>query len=1162
MPKEADVQRSYMLLADKPANKDQFGGAGHQRSARALAAAIMKLADEDGAIGLEGGWGSGKSTVVRFAEDVLADTHKSEGFRVFTFDLWAHGMHDIRRPLLEELVAWADHEKLLKNPKKNKNYFLEKIRDRNEVVTRKFSRKYSFAGLFALALAPLVPLALTWLSPFAFRNQAATTNSTDTDTLGSASPDIVSYFWIGALVIIALLYANFIIQAFRKGLSNAVSLYEAKSDVETEDRNIRRRDPATTEFQRIFRELLVEIQSKKCRLVLVLDNIDRIAESRLPDAWAEVRSVFAAHEPGAAEPRGSTAVTCVVPYDFQYVAATLAAKAPEETPEENFDRATALIRKTFKTVIRVAPPIGADWQVYFYDQLDAAIHPALDQAQKYRLFKMFEIYRRTAGHPTPRDIIAHINEIVLLGEQWGEEIPLEAMSLYIACRSRLSESPEAIIASDLVNEYALGIADIGSQWRKFVAALFYNVAPDHSERVMLEYRLNDALTSEVEVDFTKFVEMPNFGSALSDIVKQEALSWAKASPDLLDRVAQRIGKLGLNDYQANEIWRSLKAALASLKAAPAENYGSHDGLRTIVQRQPNADAISLAAEELARKYTASIPDSDDAEGWEGWDWYRAVSSILDAVKASHRHDLAVATARKIVFPGIVKVDLSAYACAGDPSEQVWPVKYFVRAPKTAAHVEALKSWAADDVESLGLVLQSKAPVVQQQLLVDVTQTLMARLRSEPITVKEPRIELVRAVTEAVIQIEKLTLVSDAITKFFNEGLGTWQIGAAIETGNSKTAAELIWLGARFRKGDIEFPQPSEVSGLGEMGSRSRTYLSKINDAESATELVGTIATLVHRKGQFSLWQSYALADRSSILKREVYNHLVETEQFGGLAGFSVPENFDGIREILSDPNLKKLVEWIAENASEPPESLSDEGSLSISPEFLRYVSSHDFTALEKYGQTIDSYLRSLEADDWQRSFEEDNEVLDRLILRIETAKFAPTAAPFKEAISTHLARLAKGEDISTLDQKRWGTVLQGVKPGSYGSLVKQIYSVLQSTAVTGAGAKRMAESVPQLIRDALETEGAGTIAEQVITRLVHADLELVDTILDGTQPRLESISSQQEAVLIEALEDAAQLDLSKDQLDALEKVSAKFKIALPEIHADEGTKDAANDADD
>ena len=78
-------------VSDLPSGNDFFSGAGHTRTAEALANGLIELANVDGAIGLEGDWGSGKSTVIKLAKDFI-DSQSSNAFeyRFFEFDLWIH----------------------------------------------------------------------------------------------------------------------------------------------------------------------------------------------------------------------------------------------------------------------------------------------------------------------------------------------------------------------------------------------------------------------------------------------------------------------------------------------------------------------------------------------------------------------------------------------------------------------------------------------------------------------------------------------------------------------------------------------------------------------------------------------------------------------------------------------------------------------------------------------------------------------------------------------------------------------------------------------------------------------------------------------------------------------------------------------------------------
>lgn len=1162
MSEQIENTRFYRLLDDKPADEDGFGGEGHQRSAKALATAIEKLTDEDGAIGIEGGWGAGKSTVVRFAEKLLKGSTGASDYRVFTFDLWAHGMHDIRRPLLEELVAWSDREGLLGNKQKRKQYFQDKIRDRNEVVTRTFSRQYNFAGIVALVLAPFIPLALTWLSPFAFRGWVPE-SSNEVDATSITMPEYLPWVWGGAITVFVLLYLNFLVQALRKGMSNAVSLYESKSNVETEDRNIRRRDPATTEFHRIFRELLAEIQSGDRRLVLVLDNIDRITEGRLADAWAETRSVFAAHEPGADPPKNAKAVTCIVPYDLNYVADNLT--APEDgtasTRSSSKAAAEALIRKTFKAVIRVSPPISADWAQYFYDRLDDAIQPGLDHPVKYRLFKIFEIERRDFGHPTPRDIISYVNEIVLHAEQWQEEIPLEAIALYLACRTKLAEEPDEIIADDLASEYAVGVSGLDSEWRKYVAALFYNVHPSHSERVMLEHRLADALTGKSEPDFTTMSKLPNFASALSDVVKKEARAWATDSVEVFDRAAARMGNLSLADYESAEIWREFTRALSDLNGGYAKSFKAYEGLRLIVLKQPKQQQVIDAGVSLIEKFELAVERDGSLESWEGANWFEGVEFVLDGIESEHGREIALKLAGRVVFPSDAGAAVEACEQAGSSLRPKWPLAVFSKAPKSTEHAAKFKEWFNSEPGYLCNVLRARPPFLKQAVLVDAAHAMIGRLRDEKLDDKNSRSEVVGALTEAVVQLPHLKLISQQATEFIDQGFAIWHAGAAIEASDNETAGKLIWLVASYRLGDLNLPSPPDVPTLGPMETRAQAYNEAVSEIDRASKIAPSIAELVNRRSQFQRWQSYALADPSNSLKAAVYETLIDSGLYNGFNDYATVAEFDKIQQQLAGSLVERLVNWMGTYATDPHEKFEGEAVLEISPSFIREVARYEVSGLRKYGEAIDTYLLQLSTGDWREAIEEDSRIIDRLCLRIETAKFSPKAIPFREAVVSHLIDIVRGEKINSPSASTWDKMLEAFKKPSFKALLSDFCSSLKGTVVTGEGAAQVAGIVPRLIESALEGPGSGVIVSKIITPLLHADLKAAATLVTGANITRESVSEFDREMLVGAVADMLRGELGDEDQERLEQLCAGIGVPMPIQETTEASPETGSETD-
>ncbi|MBA7559640.1 hypothetical protein ES708_01255 [subsurface metagenome] len=106
------------LIEDSPADKDllsfEDGDIGpHERVSKAIADLVQS--DEPGGkmIGLEGGWGAGKTTVINLLQKRL---EADNNIIVFRFDAWAHEGDPLRRTYLESIIEyfkdkdWIDKE--------------------------------------------------------------------------------------------------------------------------------------------------------------------------------------------------------------------------------------------------------------------------------------------------------------------------------------------------------------------------------------------------------------------------------------------------------------------------------------------------------------------------------------------------------------------------------------------------------------------------------------------------------------------------------------------------------------------------------------------------------------------------------------------------------------------------------------------------------------------------------------------------------------------------------------------------------------------------------------------------------------------------------------------------------------------------------------------
>ena len=104
-----DKTYSRNILIDTPSQIDAFQGKGHERTAKSLAVAISQFENSDRSIGLDGPWGSGKSSIVEIATRELNELSKNGGkkFAFFTFDIWKSQGTAFRRAFLEHFVSWS-----------------------------------------------------------------------------------------------------------------------------------------------------------------------------------------------------------------------------------------------------------------------------------------------------------------------------------------------------------------------------------------------------------------------------------------------------------------------------------------------------------------------------------------------------------------------------------------------------------------------------------------------------------------------------------------------------------------------------------------------------------------------------------------------------------------------------------------------------------------------------------------------------------------------------------------------------------------------------------------------------------------------------------------------------------------------------------------------
>ena len=153
-----DFYKDAKFISDQPAEADEFSSKAHARVARTLVDIVV--GGEGGrAVGLEGTWGSGKSTVIDFALAQFEAWNKDKipKQRVFIFDAWAHQGDPLRRVFLDELIASLAQIRAVDKGKWEAK--LERLRSIRKRTTETRAENLSWVARISLLALPLYPLA-------------------------------------------------------------------------------------------------------------------------------------------------------------------------------------------------------------------------------------------------------------------------------------------------------------------------------------------------------------------------------------------------------------------------------------------------------------------------------------------------------------------------------------------------------------------------------------------------------------------------------------------------------------------------------------------------------------------------------------------------------------------------------------------------------------------------------------------------------------------------------------------------------------------------------------------------------------------------------------------------------------------------------------------
>ena len=411
------------LLSKVPCNDDLFEGEAHRKLAIEISDEIRND-DNCTIIGIDGGWGSGKSNLVGMIQKELSVGSNGAKYHFFTYDAWGHQTDLQRRTILEELTS-----DLVKGqtPILDENSWKDSLE--NLLAKKKHT---STKTIPAIGIGTIVSLFTILLTPFV-----------------THLASLVSVEWLKQAVLVIPYVAAYGFFGYRhyekmkdkykqdftweKCLSEFFLIYKDDIKEETKFETISEKEPSSRQFKDWIHEIDNGLkQNNDIVLILVIDNMDRLPKQKVQELWAAIHSCFSEEK--------YTNIRIIVPFDRLHIRNAFQSENLIRQCDGKDNAITVygddFINKTFYIVYTVPPPILSGWMHYFKDRWKEAF--GSDAIVDYSVLQVYDMLTK---EQSPRKIIAFINQFVTIRNLCDERIEDKYIALYIFGRSKIIENP-------------------------------------------------------------------------------------------------------------------------------------------------------------------------------------------------------------------------------------------------------------------------------------------------------------------------------------------------------------------------------------------------------------------------------------------------------------------------------------------------------------------------------------------------------------------------------------------------------------------------------------------------------------------------------------------------------------------------------------------------
>lgn len=999
------------LISDLPAEEDAFGP--HDRLATAIADLIRS---EDGGrtIALEGGWGSGKSTVVNLLEQKL-DPHPD--VTVSVFDAWAHEGDPLRRTFLERLIIHLSESGWVE--KKKWHARREELARRRKIAQTRDIPQLTTLGKVLTALLFFVPVGAGFFAA----------GVDDSPALVAVGAPLM----LAPLLVLALVYVWQAARTrLRPGRSQAVdadaalwAVFANTSITQTVTETIENPDPTSVEFDHTFTELMDDALSDgEKRIVLVLDNLDRVDPKNALSIWSTLQTFLHYQEHG--KPTWFNRLWVLIPHDPSGI------RRLWNKAQESDDVARAFLDKSFQVRFEVPPPVLSDWHAYLLALLKQAL-PNHHDPEFHVIYRLFALQRtREGSSPTPRDLKLYVNDIGALHRQRQDEFPLSHLAYYAVLRRSPTEVAQGLLDGKVPTPELAPL--LGQGARDNLAALAFNVNVQLGRQLLLRDPIQNALT-QGDSDRLQSLAQSNpeaFWEVLEMVATSAAVS--SAQPAELANAARGLAESGLLGDQprpeARAIERALRDAAVNVQSWSPFDHPTAKGIASLCQLlKPDEQFVSALFAGISASPIGTAEEVGPAQV-SPVTWADAFLIVITQLESLGLLD---PDSHKVSVPAdpAAWIDLCRRINEQDPDGRSWR---FLRPQPTAtdiaralASLVAAGNFSEEHLSTIRLTLATQADGSWTDLVTAISQRLQApnTLASEEIVALFESLWQLRAIDDSV---------DSALNALATQGHVLHHLHQVASGDNNEAPAWCIFTFLRAVPAATATPEV----GNSQAGYNSLNNLLSTPGPPEAipsafvhllarAQEIGLLFTVLDAGSQA---KPFIVACLKLVAQRSELPQLLTPEVFADRWSF-VASAFDG-------PDFDKLVERLLKETA-----------------LATYLRQQDFdsdqailyAALVKAGATSDRSfrswcvegLRSIDKAEWVSQLGEEGQLAELLMNLVKRRVKVDLAVDYQDALAEHGNLVISGDSTPSALKPSWSLLLKPLSPSARGVLRRKLY---------------------------------------------------------------------------------------------------------------------------